>query len=653
MNRPHHDYRARKLATPVKRYTGLDRLADKLRGKIQRRKTLLSLWQQQAQVISDKALALSDLTDHELAQHLMHLKNLFRRKAGQVNETQLGEAYSLIVEAAERCLGMRPYQVQIVAAIALYKGYLAEMATGEGKTLTAAFPAILAAWSAKPCHLVTANDYLARRDSEALAPLYTFCSATTGWISGEMDTLERQRNYRSDIVYTTGKELLADFLRDRLIISEAYAAERLQLLRYLGKDEFAQGVVLRGIDTAIIDEADSVLIDEAITPLIISKPQPGSFSPDAYHHAYAIATQLSAVSDYQANRHYQEIQLTPSGRDKMTKLATAYLNNFGSKKNAEELISTALMGKEFFHNKKNYVVVDGQIVIVDEFTGRMMPGRSWRQGLHQAIEAQENLSISQPNETLTQLSFQNFFRLFNNLSGLTGTAHEAAHEFWAVYRLAVITIPTNKPCQRKKLPSKFFLNQYNKWQDICSEVERCHASGQPVLVGTRSIEDSEILATMLSERAIPYRLLNATKNEQEAEIIATAGKLKQVIIATNMAGRGADIKLGSGVAEKGGLYVIVSEPHRSKRIDRQLAGRCARQGQPGMTRLFASAEDLLLVENLPRFFLPLYRLLLKKSTPTLFIALAQIKAQKKAAQQREQMFNYDEWLNDALPFSVH
>lgn len=646
----HHDHQGRALSKPLKRYRGLDHYADIIHGKQQRRRSQLSRWEQQAQEISDRALLHCTLTQRELSQQLLDCKATFRRQSGQVDNQQLNAAYSFLVEAADRCLGTRPYKVQIVAALALHSGCLAEMATGEGKTLTAALPAILTAWSSKPCHLVTANDYLARRDAEALTPLYSFCSVTTGWIRGDMPSELRRKNYLKNVVYTTGKELLADFLRDRLLIDATINAERLQLQRYLGKIKVDQQPVLRGIDTAIIDEADSVLIDDATTPLIISKPQTDRHTYADYQRANKIALELSVNSDYQMDYHYQEIQLTQIGREKIAKRSSVSVDYSVNAKQVEEFVLTALIAKEFFQEKRNYVVVDKKVVIVDEFTGRMMPERSWRQGLHQAIETKENLPLSKPNETLAQLSFQNFFRLFNNLAGLTGTAKEVQNEFWSVYRLPVIAIPTNRSCLRIKHPKRFFLKSGDKWQAICCEVKRYHANEQPVLVGTRSVQDSESLSSMLTKMCIPHRLLNATHHEDEADIIATAGMAGQVIIATNMAGRGADIKLDAEVAAKGGLHVIVAEPHRSKRIDRQLEGRCARQGEPGSTQQFASTEDLLFTENLPVFFTLIYRYLMKTPLLEVLIKIAQRGAQKKAKRQREEMFKYDEWLNESLPF---
>ncbi len=655
---PQHDYQATKIASPAPLHRGLDRVVNQLLGKIKQRPALIKQWQQQAEKIVQQSLQLRELNNEQLKKRLRQIKAVCRRKSSDVQGETIFEAFSLIAEASERSLGIRPYAVQILAAIALQHGYLTEMATGEGKTLTAAFPAILTAWSAHPCHIVTANDYLAKRDAEELSSLYAFCSVSTGWIDGEMDSTARRHNYTKEIVYTTGKELLADFLRDRLAAHGNWNAARWQLQRQLGTaGTSGNAPVMRGINTAIIDEADSVLIDEAVTPLIISQPQPNQALNDACLQAHKIADQLSAKEDYQVDQHYREITLTSRGTAKIAALDTDFKGWFAAEERREELLLTALNAKEFYQQGQQYLIDSDKVVIIDEFTGRMMPDRSWRQGLHQAIEARENLPLTEPNETLAQLSFQNFFRLFNRLSGLTGTARETAAEFWDIYHLPVLPIPTNKPCQRKTLPAWVFPDQQSKWQALCTEVAECHKNGQPVLVGTRSVANSEKLAGMLAAIQIPYQLLNALKHREEAKIIATAGEAGQVTIATNMAGRGADIKLGAGVVKLGGLHVILAEQHESKRIDRQLQGRCARQGDPGSVRTYTSLDDAVLQNNLPQ---PILKIVdrwvtrpmeIKLATAACF-AHAQKIAQQKTFQQRKAVLESDEWLSQALSFAA-
>ncbi|MFK5926816.1 MAG: prepilin peptidase [Desulfuromusa sp.] len=655
MSLPALDYQINKSIQPEPLHQGLDRSMHQLVGLYQRRHRLVQEWQNMAKAILQQSYLLQNISDQELKQQLLQLKQDYRRH--KKNRVSRQQAFALIAEVAFRTLGMRPYEVQILAAIALSHGYLAEMATGEGKSLTACFPAILAAWQAKPCHIITVNDYLAERDTEELAPLYRFCDVSTDWVSSTMDTAARQRGYAADVVYTTSKELLADFLRDQLQLKDGQSAER-QLLRQTIDlhSSSKMMVVMRGIDTAIVDEADSVLIDEAVTPLIISQAQENGSFQDAIVKVQKISETLTAGIDYQVDRRYREINLTKSAEATIAKTTVSLPGIFQNKQRCIELIQTALSAKEFYQQDDNYTIVDNKVIIVDEFTGRMMPGRSWRQGLHQAIEARENLPLTDPNETLAQLSFQNFFRMFRNLCGLTGTAREVAAEFWDIYKLPVVSIPTHRPCQRKILKSQFHPDQESKWWAICTEVASCQQSGQPVLVGTRSLFASNKLAEMLTQQGISFQLLNALNHKQEAEIIASAGQLKQVTIATNMAGRGADIKLGEGVIQLGGLHVILSEHHESERIDRQLLGRCARQGDPGSVRTYASLEDDLLQKNGSKLLL---RLLKNKNSKRqkgtyLFnklIIQAQNSAQRTAYQQRKNVLETDKRLDNLLSFA--
>ncbi len=656
MSLPALNYQATRAIQPDPLHQGLDRSVHQLIGLYRRRKGLVQDWQQMAHNILQQSYLLQDISDQELKQRLLQLKQIYRRQKKDDPDLQQ-QAFSLLTETAARTLGMRPYEVQILAAIALFHGYLAEMATGEGKSLTACFPAIIAAWKAKPCHIITVNDYLAERDTEELGAFYRFCDVSTGWVGSTMETTERKQGYAADVVYTTSKELLADFLRDQLQLRNGQTAER-QLLRQTidPHNRSNEMRVMRGIDTAIIDEADSVLIDEAVTPLIISQAQGNDSFLEAIVTVQKITETLTVNADYQVDQRYREINLTQAGEAKIATLAIKLPDLFQNEQRRKELVLTSLAAREFYQRDNNYVVTDDKVVIVDEFTGRMMPGRSWRQGLHQAIEARENLPLSNPNETLARLSFQNFFRMFKNLCGLTGTAREVATEFWDIYKLPVLSIPTHRPCQRKILKSQFFPDQQSKWQAICAEISTCRDSGQPVLVGTRSLSSSENLAKLLEQKYIPYQLLNALNHREEAEIIASAGELEQVTIATNMAGRGADIKLGDGVAQLGGLHVILSEHHESERIDRQLLGRCARQGDPGSVRTHASLEDDLLQKNGSKLLLKILenRISTEKKGTQLFnklIRQAQKASQKTAYQQRKTVLETDKQLDKLLSFA--
>ena len=657
MRLPAQYYQATRTTAPGILPKGLDLSAHKILGHLRRRIGIKRRWMAQAEIILEQSLDDHRLSDPELKSRLSDLRTNFRRQR-QGYEHHLPEAFALIVEAAHRFLGMRPYVVQILGAISIHHGYLAEMATGEGKSLTACLPAILAGWSGKPCHIITANDYLAERDAKELAPLYESCGISTGWVGDGMTAAERKENYRKGVVYTTSKELLADFLRDRLALGSVHQSSRRQIrIKHNPHDRSYEKMVTRGIDTAIVDEADSVLIDEAVTPLIISQAHENKPLSEACQAASRIANALTPEMDYRVDRRYREIILNESGIEKIAEMSTTLADIFQGRARREELVLTALTAQAFYQKNKQYVVENDKVVIVDEFTGRMMPQRTWRHGLHQSIEAHEGLPITDPSETLARLSFQRFFRFFRKLGGMSGTAREAADELWHVYELPVLTVPTNKPCIRKNMPGRFFPDQESKWQAICNEVGTCHETGQPVLVGTRSVAASERLAGLLSERHIRFKLLNAIKHREEAKIIASAGQTGAVTIATNMAGRGADIKLGKGVAELGGLHVIVSERHESGRIDRQLCGRCARQGDPGSVRLYGSLEDELVVQYGPK---PLIKLLLQtvsKNRPESnrlaehLISLAQQKAQRQAYRQRQMVMQTDDWLTDALSFA--
>lgn len=657
MNLPARDYQRTHIKVPAPLNTGLDQVVSSMVGRYRRRAGVLKALHEQAERIAEDSLALRRVSDGRLRERLREMQVLFRRRKRGVEEV-IPEALSCLVEVADRTLGLRPYPVQILGAMALDKGYLAEMATGEGKSLTACLPAVLAGWTGKPCHIVTVNDYLAGRDADEMKPLYSFCGVTVGCVTSEMDPESRRHNYEQGVVYTTSKEILADFLRDRLKLGVCQHPTRRLIRRMLQPGIWdREGLVMRGLDTAIVDEADSVLIDEAVTPLIISQPQENELLLQACRNAHEIAAKLTSSIDYRVALKYREVTLTPSGHDKISALAAEMPGLWQGTARREELVIQTLTAREFYHRDKQYVVQDGKVVIVDEFTGRLMPNRTWRHGLHQAVEAREGLELSNSSETLARLSFQRFFRFFNKLSGMTGTAREAANEFWHIYGLPVLSIPTNRPCRRTVLPDLVFSEDAEKWKAIADEVIRVHATGRPVLVGTRSVAASERLAAMLVPTGVSFNLLNAVRHKEEARIVAAAGATGAVTIATNMAGRGTDIKLDRGVVELGGLHVIATERHESKRIDDQLFGRCARQGDPGSAQAFMSPDDELLMRFLPD---PMRRGLvgaMKKNTPGAYkiaaraLTYSQRTAQVQAFRQRKGVLKMDTWLADALSFT--
>jgi len=645
-----HEYRLSDHVVPGKITSGLDAIVDRVVGAVRRRRSLLGTLRDEARRIDALAAAHRVLSEAALRDKLLELRQWYRRQARD-NESRLMEAMAAIREAADRKLGLRPFEVQLMGALALRRGYLAEMATGEGKTLTASLAAVIAGWSRRPCHVVTVNDYLAERDAAWLQPLYGFCGVSVGHIIGSMQAPERLRSYDRDVTYTTSKEIVADFLRDRLRLGDLHEPSRRMIRQLLHPVSFArQGLVMRGLHTAIIDEADSVLIDEAVTPLIISGAAGGVAMAQAYEQAWAFAKTLQAGVDYQMDLRYREAELFPPGEAKIEKHLTELPALWRGPARLRELIKQALTARELYHRGKQYVIQDGKAVIVDEFTGRMMPMRRWRDGLHQMIEAKEALAVSPQDETLARLSFQRFFRCFRRLAGMTGTAREAAAEFWHIYHLPVLPIPTNKPCIRRELPDRVFLDWESKWAAVVDEITRLHATGRPVLVGTRSIAVSEALAERLTTLKLPFNLLNATRHRDEAIIVAGAGHRGRITIATNMAGRGTDIKLEPGVAELGGLHVLATERHESHRIDRQLYGRAARQGDPGSAQAFVSMED----ELLKRFVPEMVRERLGWSTGRVAgvaFRFAQSSAQRLAFRQRRSVLKYDTWLAESLSFA--
>lgn len=648
-------YRTLDVAEPGKVTTGLDAFVDRVVGATRRRRSILAQLRSDAEAVDAFGDSFRLLSHGALVEKLADSRAWFRRQGWNSEvELRVPEALALIREAAERQLGLRPFTVQLIGALALRRGYLAEMGTGEGKTLTAAMAAILAGWTRRPCHIVTVNDYLAQRDAQWLKPLYDFCGAGVGFVTANMAPADRVHGYSHDVVYTTSKELVADFLRDRLRLGELHTPARQMIRRLLQPASFArQGLVLRGLHTAIVDEADSVLIDEAVTPLIISGIAAGDAEPETYRAAWRVAMKMEPQADYRVDARYREVEILPPGQAKLEANLGALPVLWRGSNRRIELIKQALTARELFHQGRQYVVQDGKVVIVDEFTGRMMPMRRWRDGLHQLIEAKEAVEISPRDATLARLSFQRFFRFFRRLSGMTGTAQEAAPEFWHIYRLPVLAIPTNKPCIRRELPDCVFPDSESKWTAIVAEIRRLHEVGRPVLVGTRSIASSEILAAKLTELGLDFSLLNATRHREEADIVARAGAPGKITLATNMAGRGTDIRLGPGVAELGGLHVLATERHESGRIDRQLYGRAGRQGDPGSAQAFVSWDD-----ELVRRFVPnqLGRVLksvtpLRRQLAGPGFRYAQWLAQRHAFDQRRSVLKTDTWLAESLSFA--
>jgi len=492
---------------------------------------------------------------------------------GREMEDLLPEVFALVREASRRTLGLRPFDVQLLGAIVLHKGVIAEMKTGEGKTLVATMPLVLNALTGKGSHLVTVNDYLAKRDAEWMGQIYNFLGMEVGYISHDMDDEQRKQAYSKDIVYGTNNEFGFDYLRDHM---KFYP------------DQLVQGE----LHYAIVDEVDSVLIDEARTPLIISGPSDDSTA--LYKQIDTIIPQLKRDEDFTVDEKARTVMFTDEGVVKCERILG--LDNLFEPRNIhyQHHILQALKAHNLFQRDTDYIVKDGQVIIVDEFTGRIMPGRRFSDGLHQALEAKENVTVEAENQTLATITFQNFFRLYDKLAGMTGTADTEAVEFKEIYNLDVAVIPTHMPMIRTDYPDVIYRTQREKYEAIADSIHGLYQKGQPVLVGTTSIDKSELVSDKLKQRGVPHQVLNAKQHEREAEIVANAGERGRVTIATNMAGRGTDIVLGEGVAELGGLHILGTERHESRRIDNQLRGRSGRQGDPGSSRFFLSLEDDLL-----------------------------------------------------------
>lgn len=496
-----------------------------------------------------------------------------RLQKGETLDDILPEAFAVVREASKRVLGMRHFDVQLIGGICLHRGNIAEMRTGEGKTLVATLPVYLNALTGNGVHVVTVNDYLATRDSEQMGRLYNFLGLSTGLIVANLDFNQRKEAYACDITYGTNNEFGFDYLRDNMV------------------SDVSQ-MVQRPLNYAIVDEVDSILIDEARTPLIISGP--GQRSTDNYYKLAKIVPHLVKDEDYTIDEKQKTIAPTDSGIAKVEQMLG--VENLYDAENIElnHLLGASLRAYAMMHRDTDYVVKDGEVVIVDEFTGRLMFGRRYSDGLHQAIEAKEGLKVERESQTLASVTFQNYFRMYNKLAGMTGTAKTEEKEFIDIYGLEVLPIPPNKPLARVDLPDQIFKTKAAKYRAVVRNAVERHQTGQPILIGTTSITQSEELSDMLLRAGVPHKVLNAKHHEKEAEIVADAGQMGMVTIATNMAGRGTDITLGEGVPELGGLAILGTERHESRRIDNQLRGRAGRQGDPGSSQFFLSLEDDLM-----------------------------------------------------------
>jgi preprotein translocase subunit SecA len=547
-----------------------------------------------ARRVQDLEPQLADLPDRRLRALADELRT--RLPSAGVHSHDMAVSFALAREAARRRAGMRHFHVQLMGGAAMMGGALAEMETGEGKTLTALLPAITAALMGRPVHVVTVNDYLARRDAEQFAPVYNALGLTVGVIQDGQLPPERQQAYASDVTYCTSKELVFDYLRDRLALGQRRAAARLALDGIFRSDGARRRhpLLLRGLHFAIVDEADSVLIDEARVPLILSGAEEGAESTvGLYETALDIARRLAPGEEFQMRAGERSVSLTARGMDRATRLAAGLPGLWTIRRAREELVQNALAALHLFRRDVQYIVADGKVQIVDEYTGRVMPDRSWESGMHQLIEAKEHCAITERRRTLAQITYQRFFRRYTHLCGMTGTAIEPAAELYGTYGLRIVRIATNRPLRRRNAGTRVLPTAALRWDAVVRSARATALSGRAVLVGTRSVEASEHVSRLLRTAGIEPVVLNARQDREEAQVVARAGQPGRVTVATNMAGRGTDIRLHPAVRAAGGLHVMLTEYHESRRIDRQLFGRAGRQGDPGSYETIVALDDEL------------------------------------------------------------
>jgi preprotein translocase subunit SecA len=566
----------------------------------------------------------------------------------------VARVFALVREVSGRVLGMRHYDVQMLGAYALIKGNIAEMQTGEGKTLTATLAVATAGLAGVPVHVVTVNDYLAERDAEIMRPLYEFFGLTVGiGIHGQTPD-ERRAAYACDITYCTNKELAFDYLRDRIALGQYGSNLRLKVESLYGDEGRLGELILRGLHFAIVDEADSVLIDEARTPLVISGEAGSEADLLVTEQALELARVMEEGTHYRLLTDQRRVILTPVGREYLTHETEGMEGPWRGTIMREELASQALSALYLFDRDEHYLVRDGKVEIIDEYSGRVSADRFWSDGLHQMIEIKEGCEMSSRKITIARMTYQRFFRRYQKLGGMTGTGREVASELWNVYRRPMVRIPTNRPIRRRRLSDRVLATKEEKWQAIVERVAELHGRGCAVLLGTRSVAASEEASAHLDAANLPHVVLNAAQDNQEAEIVAAAGQTGRITVATNMAGRGTDIKLDDEVVNAGGLHVIMAERHDAGRIDRQLEGRSGRQGQPGCFQAILSLEDQLLEMEHVRLVPWAARLMLASGSEWLgrfALRRAQVLAERLHSRMRRDLLRSDETLGDALAFS--
>ena len=609
-----------------------------------------------ARRVNQAGNGLQQLSEHELKAHISAVRQHLQRD-GLIDKHTI-EAFALVREVSRRALGKQHYDVQIMGGWAMIQGALAEMETGEGKTLTATLPVCTAALAGIPVHVVTVNDYLVSRDAANMKPVYDYLGLTVGTIVEGMEEDKRRAAYAADITYCTNKQLAFDYLRDRIVLRKAPGRLTLQMEKLYQENARLDALLMRGLCFAIVDEADSALIDEAGTPLIISGQ--GDTSDElagAYVQAMELAEHLKENRDFSIHKRERLIRLTPHGSDWLVEQARKLRGQWTLKTRREELVTQALAALHLFRRDREYLVRDNTVQIIDDFTGRIMADRKWERGLHQMIEVKEGCEVSSPNEALARITYQRFFKRYLHLAGMTGTASEAAGELSAVYGLKVIKIPPRVPSKLAAHPDRIYATAKAKWNAIVERVREFNEQGRPVLVGSRSVDDSERVSALLTEADLPHLVLNARQDRGEAFLVECAGQTGCITVATNMAGRGTDIPLGEGVAESGGLHVIAVERNEARRIDRQLFGRSARQGAPGSYESILSLEDEIIARFFPNYLRRLVVAGARNEAPLsrwrirLLIGLCQLRSERAARFQRRELERVDEHLGRLLAFT--
>ena len=633
---------------------GLDRLAASVQAVIRAR---AMSWRTRrlapiVGLVADAGKRVSALTDTELAR-AAHAVGVALRREPSWPAPLAAQSFAIIREAATRRLGQRHHDVQLIGGYALLRGMIAEMGTGEGKTLAATLAAATAALAGVPVHVITVNSYLAGRDAEALRPLYEFLGLSVGIVTEGVKSAERAAAYRCDLTYCTNKDVAFDYMRDRLQLGRRLGNLRRKAARLGGGSSRLEASLLRGLPFAIIDEADSVLIDEARTPLILSGSADMARDAAVFDQALDLALRLRADADFLVVANERRIQLLPRGRralEPSERLGTPW----DDVEERHRLIVHALTALHVMRRDEQYLVRDGKAEIIDEYTGRILPDRTWTDGLQEMIERKEGLMLSERRATQARMTYQRFFRRYRRLAGMTGTAHEVAEELWRVYRLPVASIPPNRPSRRMLRAIVGHRDGAIKWRAIVGEVAEIHALGAPVLIGTRTVAESAMASAALAEAELEHVVLNAAQNASEAEIVARAGRSRAITVATNMAGRGTDIRPDPAALAHGGLFVFVSELHEAARIDRQLAGRTARQGEPGEVRVHVSLDDAVVERHFPPIFAKAARSFADRigSRGVSAVArFAQYRAERLHARMRRELLRSDEWIGDATAFA--